>query len=1295
MRKILISLLLAVVVALAAVAQSDAPTWSNFLPDGRSQTVYTIYQEPSGAVWLGSSGLYSFDGFRAHPAGMFGETHFTAQIYSILPKAGDRGFWLGTSNGLYVYDRASDAAVEVCGRVPEIRDMLISDGLIYIGSLGGLYIYDVSSGKISEAPVPLPHKAVYALTAYGPDIYIGTYDGLCRFTPRNGTSEIMRPSEGLPEGKNFFVNAVVEEPSRSSLVLGIEGSLMRFSPRTGTFSEIAGFGGHSVKDIAFTHSGDMVVATDDGLFIEPAPGSGAAVVVCRHDSRVRHSIADNIVWSLLVERGGTILAGTAMGLSVGEVDSPVRLVPLSDITGRGDGQQVFSMLRDAGGDLWIGGSNGLIRTRGGGAYEWFTSSDTDLHLSHNRVRDIAQSSDGRLWVATDGSLNLYNQATGRFGTVRLAERGGRHNANWAYGVVEDTASHRLWTGAYLGGVLVADIGRLAACAGKGVCVADTVFSSSNGMTNDLVSRIVQDSGHNKWVLLFRDSCIMRIDGATGALSRVNVSRAVGGAYPSILMANPAGGVWVAFEGGLLPVGADGAPGEPIRFVAARPDDYPAAMAQVGQNVWVAGSAGDVWEVDPVARVARILPVPARPYSAIYSDPVTGRVLLGAIDEIVAVDPLRLDIRDADLHILRVSDGQSFIDPAAGEVRLPFGNNSLHIWLATYDYVPHASRHFAWRLADLDTAWTALPDGSNEIDLKNLPEGRHRLEIKLLDAADALRSIDVRVSPPWYRSWWAYVMYAVGMSLAVLALAVASHRRHFRHIEHIERSNAIQNVDDRLDFLANMAHDLKTPLSMIIGPLSRLRDTASPSDDDTRRSVETAYQNALKLNNLVHSTVEYNRAETQADALMIYSQVDAAGFCANIVDRFREAYPDRRFEFSASPGSIPASLDAIKFESIITNLLSNAVKYAGSGATISCSVTSVGSDLSLVVADNGPGIPEQDRRLVFQRLFRSSATASASEGTGIGLYLVRQYAVMHHGTVTLDEATGGGARFTVTLPRLENVPEGGQRQEKLPVAADSRPRILVVDDNAAIAEFLTDLLGDDYACAVAHDGKSALDLIPAFRPDLIITDEMMPVMTGLELCRRLRASDTPGASTPVVVLTAKTDPDLERESVRAGADMLIAKPFDAPLLRERVAGIIEVRDRRRRAARVEAITSPVPPADSPETDYERQLAAVTGFIESNMADPQLSVNLVCERLGLQSKQLYRLVKKYVGLTPVDYIRQTRLRRAALLLEQKRFTVSEVMYMVGFSSPSYFSKCFSAMYGCRPSQYKGSDPGPVEK
>ena len=564
-----------------------------------------------------------------------------------------------------------------------------------------------------------------------------------------------------------------------------------------------------------------------------------------------------------------------------------------------------------------------------------------------------------------------------------------------------------------------------------------------------------------------------------------------------------------------------------------------------------------------------------------------------------------------------------------------------------------------------------------------------MELAIAGSPATIRSLSVKVLRPWYQSNLALALYTLAFVGIIMLIIKEGRRRQRRRIEEMERTNALAAVENRLFFLANISHELKTPLSMIIGPLSKVR-TGEDSGEATA-DIETAYQNALKLNSLIHQTVEINRMELRSDNMLIYSRIDAVEFCRDIFDSYRRSVDGRTFVFSAETPHIYLRTDAVKLESLVSNLLSNAVKYTAEGSTIALSVSLAGADCEISVSDDGVGIPEAEQALVFQRLYRSPRTAGSHEGTGIGLYLVRQYARLMGGSVTVESRVDEGSTFRLRLPLEENADDTAQSaaDSAASESADKRKRVLIVDDNRSIVSFLQDTLGKKYHCAVAGNGKAGLAVAASFRPDVIVTDEMMPVMSGLEMCRRLKENPAL-AHVPILLLTAKDAGQIHHESITSGIDAFMTKPFEVPTLMAKVEQLLTSSARIAQNIRLDRLTEA--PSENTESASDRQLAAVTDVIENNLSNPDLNVDFVCKTLDIQSKALYRLLKKYVGVSPVDYIRQMRLRKAAMLLEQKKFSVSEVMYMVGFSSPSYFAKCFTAMFGCPPGQYPPSPSAP---
>lgn len=1292
MKKYFLILLAAVCGLLSAGAITAAPEapvyWFNYGVDNSRKTVFDIFRDSAGRTWIGSNnGLFLFTGYDTYPCTFADGYPLHAQVYAMVETGGR--IYAGTNDGLYAVDPATLRIESVRWEESprEIRAMTLHDGRLWLGGLSGLYFYDPASDSFEGPAEGLPHNAVYSLLPV-PDgsIYIGTYNGFCRYTAATGfeTIDIELPSDSRP---NLFVNSLCRDAETGALYLATEGGLIRYTPSDGKATALPACDGYSVKSLCFVENKDLFAGTDNGLFTIRPDGSWRLL---RHDSRSASSIMSNAVWALMTDGEGNIWAGTESGISIADIDSPVQIYSIADLTGSGEGQDVSAVLRDSRGELWLGGSNGAIRIARDGHPQWYFGGTGPRQLSHSRVRDIYEDLHGDIWLATDGGINIYERHTDTFGKHRLTDSTRRSMANWVYAILEEPADSTLWTAGYLGGIFVEPLERFRheGCTHT----AERLINSTNGLPNDYVGNMVRDSRGNKWILNFRDTAVTRIDARSGALSRISLHDR-GGADPVAICTGADGRIWVGFYGGVAAYSPDGTPLEGIFRFPADSDMGILAMAAVGPDIWIATPKA-VWCLDPASGEMTMMPVPEEDYSVIYYDKLSGKAILGASDVVVVADPRRLmaEKRDERIEILRVLDRGTVIatdtdaDTGKNKVRLGSDNRDITIDIGTASFSPGEYLRFRWRL-DNDE-WHLLDDGDNKIRLTSLVPGSHSLEIGVAGERRRPVVLNIDVSHPWYLTAWAIVAYILGAIAVASVLIIRSARRHERKIEDLERRNALATVRQRLFFLSNISHELKTPLSMIIGPLSLLRSQKMPDKD--KNAVETAYTNAIKLNTLIHQTVEIDRLEAAPDDMLIYSHIDVVDFCRGIFEAYRKSWPGRNFVFTSTDNHIYAATDAVKLESLLNNLLSNAVKYSGDDATIGCSVSRTDKGYGIDISDDGVGIPADEHHLVFQRLYRSPRTADEREGTGIGLYLVKQYVRLLGGEISLESEPGHGTTFRLRFPTGEISDSEPSDQSEMPgesPVADKRRRVLVVDDNKPIAAFIASLLGADYNVATAANGKAGLALASTFRPDIIIADEMMPVMTGLEMSRRLRQNPVT-ASTPIILLTAKDEPGMEGESIDSGVDAFMAKPFEAPVLTAKVRQLLGRAERMRQTELFDRSTRS-DDSTIEESVQEKQFAAVTDLIEAELSNPDLNVDFVCRALGMSSKTLYRLIKKLVGVSPVDYIRQTRLRKAAMLLEQSKFSVSEVMYMVGFSSSSYFSKCFAAMFGCTPGQYASND------
>ncbi|MBD5235431.1 MAG: response regulator [Barnesiella sp.] len=1284
-------LLSAILMPVTSTAVSRLPEsaleWKNISVDGRKKAVFCLYRDSCGVVWLGTNGgLYFYDGVATHPVGQndFGKI----QVYAIVERG--NSLLLGTNNGLLVFDYMTGLLKQSDITTPsEIRTLLLEGDSLWIGGLNGISLLDLSTNAIKDCSKGLPHRSVYSLLRDSRGIlYAGTYGGVARLDTQRQQFSPLKIRYGGSETQ-LFANCLLESEDRESIYVGGEGSLFRYTPGSDSWEKIAAVESKNVKSLANGEPGHLLAGTDDGVFDISADN----VRHYRHDTRQDNSLGDNEIWSIYYDDNHNLWTGHERGVSIASNSSAIRVIKLGTLTQSGEGNEIYGIFRDSRDNMWFAGTNGVICLAVDGTPRWFRHGDMPNTLSHNRVRDIKEDSNHNIWLATDAGINRYNADAGNFDVFHIVDKNGEHDSNWVYALVED--GDYLWVGSFLNGLHYINKEKLKG-SGRTV-VADKVLNSdtrsANGLNidNNLINNVIRDHDGNLWILLFRDNIIARYNPLTDNIVKYNIHDIAGG-YPTHISIDTRGRVWCAFKGGVVIFNRDGSH-RVVRFPYTNSDESVLAMGPVASGMWIS-TLNNVWSIDGDSFGASLLPLPQKSYTAIYEDSKDGSVYLGGTDEIVRVGKEVMQSGDGYKTIRMVLDdngsGQlDFAGMRGGETRLaiPYGGG-ISLVVSTLDYSPASQQRYMYKLvespADSVGNWVVLPAGVNTITYTGLNPGRYNVLVRAVGSPGATLSIPLTVASPAYLSWWAISLYILLIIGIICWIVWYLRKKNQRTLLEQERQIALENVERKLTFLSSISHDLKTPLSMIIGPVSMMKERAH--DPETRKTLETVYDNAVRLNNMIHRTLELQHLEDNEENLLIISIFDVVEFCRGVFEVFKENNPRKKYMFHSSSRQILVEADAVKFESVIANLLSNAGKYSDDGATISCGIIELGDRVEIVVSDDGVGISDMDQPLVFQRMFRSPATAALREGTGLGLYLIKKYLDMMHGTIDLYSKEGQGTSFVVTLPVASTVAAEATAGDDAEV--EGRPKILVVDDNMQISGFITGILKEEFTCLTADNGRSGLAIAASFLPDLIIVDEMMPIMSGMEMVKRLKQNPRL-AYTPVIMLTAKNDSRTENESIQVGIDVFMSKPFEPSALVGRIRQLLKGRAEIKEKVRIQAITEAESKPIEAESINEKSLARIAKIIEENISDPDLNVNFLCEKSGLTNKQLYRLIKKYMGTAPLDYIRRVRLQKAAMLLSQHRFTVAEICYMVGFKTPSYFAKCFQAQYGVAPSQYVSDD------
>ena len=499
----------------------------------------------------------------------------------------------------------------------------------------------------------------------------------------------------------------------------------------------------------------------------------------------------------------------------------------------------------------------------------------------------------------------------------------------------------------------------------------------------------------------------------------------------------------------------------------------------------------------------------------------------------------------------------------------------------------------------------------------------------------------------------------------------------------------ENTRAKLDFFTNVSHDLRTPLSLVAGPLEHVLE--GPLQDDQKETLLLARRNVDILRRLVNNILDFRKIESGNMPLTLY-RFDLPSAVKEWMSGFDGTSRTIRYDGAQS---LEIEADMRLLECILFNLLGNSIKHTSPGGVITVSVQQEGADAILTVKDNGEGIPLEKLPYIFDRFYQAGKHTS---GTGIGLALVKGIAELHGGSVSVESVPGEGATFFIRIPirhegaeilESRDAAEFTERFQDVYRAADSsleeaatsvtesdRPTILVVDDNSDLREFIGTLLQGEYRIIKASDGKEALDKATRELPDLVVSDVMMPVMDGLELCKALKGQFST-SHIPVILLTAKSLEEQRAEGYDSGADAYISKPFSEKVLLSRIGNLLKSR-----ILLKEHYLETGESASRPqENDF---LSRFRAKVQEHISDENLSVEQIGSEIGLSRVQLYRKVKALTGYSPVELVRITRLKAAAEMLKTTDKTISEIAYAVGFGTPSYFSKCFKELFGRQPGE-----------
>jgi len=1073
-----------------------------------------------------------------------------------------------------------------------------------------------------------------------------------------------------------------------------------------------------------------------------------------HNPQTAQSLSDDIIFHLNKDNSGIIWICTfSKGLNKFNPAKDrfihYQLNPNTQIQIKDN--DITATLIDKDSKLWIGtNGNGITVIENSFSFnktELETKNiyrnDGDNTLSNNYVTSIIQDKDGFIWIGTfGGGLNKYDPKTKRFTVYKLEKNNpGSISHNFIHTIYEDKEGF-LWIGTGLGGVCRYDKSTDSfKCYNYDPSDAD----NNKNPSSVEVTSICEDSGGYLW---FGTST-----GGINSFDRENQTFTYFKHHPE----NPASissnrivtiyedkksRLWIGtFSGGLNLL--DGKSETFIHFTENEGLAGNTVMAITEDNdgnLWISTNKG-ISMFNPLTKTFKNFDfndgLQGNEFNAnsVFNDRQKNEIYFGGINglnifnsenirdnlilpEIVITD-FKLFNQSLSAHESSVLDRNILF---ADQIVLSHNENVISFEFSALHFMNPAKNKYAYKMEGFDRDWINAGT-KRHAEYTNLDPGSYVFRVKGSNSDgiwnEAGASIKIIINPPFWRTWWAYLLYAIAIvAIFVTIRKFEMNRVKLRNELKLKDFEAIklQEVDQlKSNFFANISHEFRTPLTIILGILKRSKKNGDESL--VQKDFKTMERNASKLLHLINQLLELSKIESGSSKLSASKQ-DIIKFTKRILASFESlAYQKKqRLVFNRIPASgedTPNELimyfDIEKIETIIYNLLSNAIKFSPGGKTIEVELKEDKKYVKISVSNTGVEIPNKKLPHIFDRFYQvDDKRTKEYEGTGIGLSLVKEFIELHKGKVEV-ESENNKTTFTIFLPlgkshlkadeiisekisaedthqleemTLKETYEIKVVGESISVEAESTI-ILIVEDNADLRELIREHLEKDYSILEAENGKKGFTIAEDVIPDLIISDIMMPEMDGYELSRKIKNSEKTN-HIPIILLTAKATTENKLEGLETGADDYLIKPFNPEELKIRVRNLIKIRQQIREKYQSQMLIKPaVAVIHSTQKLFIEKL---TGIIEKHLNDDRFNVEDLCIEIAMSRAQLHRKIKAVVNLSTTEFIRNFRLQKAAELLKQDAGNIAEITYSVGFSSQAYFTKLFQEQFGCTPSEYK---------
>lgn len=1329
------------IISYAKAQNNNLSFYALTLENGLSQrSVTAITQDKQGYIWLGTrQGLNRYDGhrFKVYFSGSDAKNTIAANEIACLLTDSNGVLWVGTTNGLNRYDELTDSfiKIEALGNLVIQNIYQDSEKRLWISTQHGLYFAAAKEKlifkklDIVKSPRTLSNFINCVFDDGKGSIWVGTINGLFVLNKKNGTYTAKKIIDLHPDLRSGNIMSFCLDRF-SNLWIGTTSGLFlvdsAWHVRFFTSKNPNTLVNNDIRQLLPNEDGQIWIATQDGLSIlDPKT---LVFTNYKHDLGLGNSISNSSILNMFKDRNKNVWLGTYYGgvNIVYPVATSFKVYQNSKVPTSISGNIISSILEDKKGNLWIGTEGGGINyfNRANNTFKSYNTilSDT-TSISSNLVKVMIkedEQSDNLIVGTHRGWINLFNPNNGKFTRIKNAK-----NRQGEIGSAEIVALLRdrngtIWIGSKNG------LSTLTKMNGVYPKVTRRSFLNKY-IYNEGVASLMQDSNGNIWIGTFKNIYLYNpnkkeihylgksnlhksfiTDGVNCVVESKTKEILIGTSASGLKIYNPQTRKVKTYTTG------QGLANNTVWGV----------LEDNQQNYWITtanGLSALNTTTQKIRNYTKSDGLADNEFNAhAYFEDSKGEFFVGGTSGLNAFYPSKIQVNKQTSplvftglslfnHTIGINGPDKLLSaPINATKKLTFKHEQSHfaIDFALLNYIKSDKNKYAYQLKKYDKDW--IYTNNPTATYTNIPAGSYTFVAKGINNdgvfSDKEATIKIVIEPALWATWWAYCSYFLLFS-GVLFLII----RYLIIRALLKQTNNIQQM--KLRFFTHVSHEIRTPLTLIVGPLENLLAKTNDLPHINKQVVQIK-NNADRLLRLTTELLDFRKTETGHLKLHL-AELDIVHFMHEIYNAFKHLSEGRRIEFELEYDNSPLLLwfDKSQMEKVFFNLISNAFKFTKDGGAISIKIIDDKHHVKILVRDNGMGISEENKDKLFSDFFQVNSSDATHIGSGIGLALSKSIAMAHAGDIAIEsneETTkkSGFTCFTVTLNKGDGwISKLGKNvsfdQE---IAADftytpdlsfpldtfletedstkHREVILIVDDNVEIRQMIKTIINEQYDILESENGQIGWETAIEQVPDLIICDVMMPVLNGLELCKKLK-TDERTSHIPVIMLTARSSQVHQIEGLQTGADSYITKPFSTALLLLNIRNLLQYKENIRKKYSQKSMFDDMQVV--PSNIDELFLNKVIASIEAKMSDQEFGVIELSKEVNMSPPVLYKKIRAITNLSVNDFVKTIRLEKASQLLKTKGYNISEVSFLVGFNDTKYFSREFKKRFGDTPKVY----------